>query len=180
MNVLNIGHGLVHVYTGDGKGKTTAALGIALRVLGWGGRVCVVQFIKGYADIGEARFAADSGGRFELRQFARDATRAIGEQDVLQRRDEARAALEFAARAVESGEYDLVILDEVNNALHYNLIDTADVISLIERRPPRTELVLTGRNAPDAIVQMADYVTSMTAVKHPYQQNRPARRGIDY
>lgn len=178
--MLNIEPGLVHVYTGDGKGKTTAALGLALRVLGWGGRVCVVQFIKGYADIGEARFAANFGDRLVLRQFASDSTRAIGEQDVPKRREEVRAALEFAKQTIESGEYDLVILDEVNNALHYNLIDLADVIPLIDHRPPGTELVLTGRNAPNAIVRKADYVTSMDAVKHPYQQNRPARKGIDY
>ncbi len=178
--MLNAERGLVHVYTGDGKGKTTAALGLAARILGWGGRVCMVQFIKGYADIGEAHFANDLGDRFVLRQFAGDPGRAIGEKKVLQRREEARAALEFAKSAVQSAEYDLVILDEINNALHYGLVETTEVVSLLQARPPAVELVLTGRDAPEQVIEAADYVTRMIEVKHPYQRSIPARRGIDY
>ncbi|MGB9619762.1 MAG: cob(I)yrinic acid a,c-diamide adenosyltransferase, partial [Armatimonadota bacterium] len=105
---------MVHVYTGAGKGKTTAALGTALRALGWGIRVCVVQFIKGYAQIGEARFAEELGERLVLKQFAHDSTRQIDETKLRERRKAAQEALAFAEQVVSSGEYGLVILDEIN------------------------------------------------------------------
>ncbi|MDH7602831.1 MAG: cob(I)yrinic acid a,c-diamide adenosyltransferase [Armatimonadota bacterium] len=172
--------GLVHVYTGDGKGKTTAALGTALRALGWGIRVCVVQFIKGYPDIGEARFAAEFGERFVLKQFAIDPCRAIDEAKVRQRKEAAEAAMAFAEQVVLSGEYGLVILDEINNAMHYRLIDVDRVLNLIKRKPAEVELILTGRNAPQAIIDAADYATEMRLLKHPFQQGISARKGIDY
>lgn len=172
--------GLVHVYTGAGKGKTTAALGVALRALGWGARICVVQFIKGYAQIGEARFAEELGDRLVLKQFAVDPARHIDEAKVRERQEAAAAAMEFAERAVAGGEYDLVILDEINNALHYGLIDTDRVLALIRGKPQHVELILTGRNAPQPIIDAADYVTEMKLVKHPFQRGVGARKGIDY
>jgi cob(I)alamin adenosyltransferase len=172
--------GLVSVYTGSGRGKTTAALGLALRVLGWGGRVCVVQFIKGYPEIGEACFADTFGDRFELRQFATDATPSIREDDVLQRRAAAEDALGYAELAVAGGKYDLVILDEINNALHYRLISPSRVLKLIQTKPEHVELVLTGREAPAEIIEAADYVTEMKQVKHPFEKGISARRGVDY
>ena len=175
-----IEHGMVHVYTGDGKGKTTAALGLALRALGWGARVCVVQFIKGYPDIGEAHFAAEFGGNFTLRQFARDDTRSITEADVGQRRAQAQEALEFAQAVLARGDCDVLILDEINNALHHKLVDVERVLSLMKDKPEHLELVLTGRNAPRKIIEAADYVTEMNMVKHPYQRGIGARKGIDY
>jgi cob(I)alamin adenosyltransferase len=171
--------GLVTVYSGPGRGKTTAALGLALRVLGWGGSVCVVQFIKGYPEIGEAKFAADFGDRFVLRQFAQDDTRSITEDDVLARRAAAEAALEYAEAVVSAGEYDLVILDEVNNALHYGLVSLPRVLELIRAKPTHVEIVLTGRGAPPEIVQAADYATEMLLIKHPFEEGIGARRGID-
>lgn len=180
MSTGSFENGLVHVYTGDGKGKTTTALGLALRALGWGARVCMVQFIKGYPDIGEARFAREMGNRFIVRQFAKDHKRAIGEESVLKRREAARRAMEFAQDVVSSGEFDLVILDEINNAMHYGLIEVEQTVSLIEQKPKHVELVLTGRSAPEQIIAVADYVTRMEPVKHPYESNIPARRGIDY
>ncbi len=175
-----IERGLVHVYTGDGKGKTTAALGLAFRALGWGARVCMVQFIKGYPDIGEAHLAEDLGDRFVLRQFAVDPTRDIDEAEVKRRREQAEAAMEFAQQVVSGGEFDVVILDEINNACHYGLVDATQVVSMIHSRPANVELVLTGRNAPDAIIEQADYVTEFKLVKHPHQRGIQARRGIDY
>jgi cob(I)alamin adenosyltransferase len=172
--------GLVHVYTGAGKGKTTAALGVALRALGWGIRVCVVQFIKGYAEIGEARFANGLGDRLVLRQFAVDTTRQIDEAKLWERREAAAAAMEFAEEVVSGGQYGLVILDEINNALHYGLIDTDRVLALIANKPAHVELILTGRNAPKPIIDAADYVTEMELVKHPFQKGVRARKGIDY
>jgi len=172
--------GLVHVYTGAGKGKTTAALGVALRALGWGIRVCVVQFIKGYAQIGEARFAGELGDRLVLRQFAVDPTRHIDEAKVRRRQEAAAAAMEFAEQTVSGGEYGLVILDEINNALHNGLIDVDRVLALIKGKPHHVELILTGRNAPKPIIDAADYVTEMELVKHPFQKGVGARKGIEY
>lgn len=175
-----IENGLVSVYTGPGRGKTTAALGLTLRVLGWGGRVCMVQFIKGFAELGEVKFSAEFADRFVLRQFANDESPSIRENDVLARREAAEAAMGFAEEAVGGGEYDLVILDEINNALHYNLISLARVIKLIENKPKHVELVLTGRNAPAEVLEIADYVTEMKLVKHPFEKGISARRGVDY
>lgn len=172
--------GLVSVYTGPGRGKTTAALGLALRVLGWGGRVCFVQFIKGYPEIGEGKFAADYGERFVLKQFAEDKSPAIREEDVLARREAAEKALAFAESAVASGEYDLVVLDEINNALHYRLVNLARVLKLIQGKPKHVELVLTGRSAAPELVEAADYATEMLMTKHPYEKGITARRGVDY
>lgn len=171
--------GLIHVYTGDGKGKTTAALGVAFRALGWGARVCMVQFIKGYAEIGEAKIAAELGDRFQLRQFALDMSRGIGEKKVAERRESAEAAMQYAESAVASG-FDLVILDEINNAMHYGLVDISRVLQMISNKPADVELILTGRNAPQEIIDAADYVTEMKLIKHPYQKGIPARPMFDY
>jgi cob(I)alamin adenosyltransferase len=172
--------GLIHVYTGAGKGKTTAALGVAMRALGWGFRVCVVQFIKGYAQIGEARFAQELGDRLVLKQFAVDPTRHIDEAKLRERQEAAAAAMEFAEQTVAGGQYGLVILDEINNALHYGLIDTDRVLALIASKPHHVELILTGRNAPKPIIDAADYVTEMKLVKHPFEKGVAARKGIDF
>lgn len=172
--------GLVHVYTGEGKGKTTAALGVALRAIGWGMRVCVIQFIKGYSDIGEALFAKRYPEQLTLRQFAIDPARNIDKCKVAQRKHQCEEAMKFAECTVMSEEYDLVILDEINNAIHYGLIDALRILNLIENKPGRLELILTGRGAPQEIVAAADYVTEMKQIKHPYEQGIPARKGIDY
>lgn len=175
-----LSNGLVSVYTGSGRGKTTAALGLALRVLGWGGRVCVVQFIKGYSQIGEAKFAHEFADRFTLMQFASTDDLSINEDDLPHRRTSAEKALSFAESTVSDGECDLVILDEINNALHYNLIDAQRVMEMIQARPAHVELVLTGRGAPDQIVKIADYVTEMKQIKHPFESGITARKGVDY
>lgn len=175
-----IENGLVSVYTGPGRGKTTAALGLALRVLGWGGHVCMVQFIKGFSELGELRFAAEFHDRFIVRQFAEDKSPSIRTDDVMERREAAENALSFAEDAVSGGVYDLVILDEINNALHYGLVSLARVMRLIQNKPKHVELVLTGRNARGEIVDLADYVTEMTLVKHPFEKGISARRSVDY
>ena len=180
MSNLGPRKGMVHVYTGDGKGKTTAALGAALRAMGWGARVCMVQFIKGYPKIGEAMFAAQFTAQFALRQFASDTSRDIDEAKAAQRREAAQAALACAQEVVSSGSYDLVILDEINNALHLGLVDKTRVLDMMRDRPTNVEIILTGRNAPREIIDAADYVTEMRAVKHPFEQGLGARQGIDY
>ncbi len=184
MNGLNdrrvIKQGLVHVYTGTGKGKTTASLGLALRILGWGGRVCMVQFIKGYPDIGEAKFAAECGNRFIFKQFAIDLVRNVDATKASKRLQEVNNAFEWAEDTVVNGGYDLVILDEINNAMDLGLIDESQVIELIKKKPASLELVLTGRGAPESIIDIADYAVEIKSIKHPYEKGVPARKGIDY
>ncbi len=177
---MRIERGLVHVYTGDGKGKTTAALGLALRALGWGLRVMMIQYIKGYADLGEIKFAKEYGKNFAMHQFALDTSRDIPEEKVKARQAEVEKAMEFAEHAVNSGEYDLVILDELNVAIHYGLVDVKRVVELVEGKPASVELVVTGRNAPGQLAALADYVTESLMVKHPFEQGTMARPGIDY
>ncbi len=175
-----LSYGLISVYTGSGRGKTTAALGLALRVLGWGGRVCVVQFIKGYSEIGEAKFAQKYTDRFTLMQFASSGILSITEDDLPHRRAAAQEALVFAEATISEGHFDLVILDEINNAMHYNLVDLSRVIKMLRTKPAHVELVLTGRLAPEAIIELADYVTEMQQIKHPFESGISARRGVDY
>lgn len=178
---MNIERGMVHVYTGDGKGKTTAALGLALRALGWDFRVSMIQFIKGYSEIGEIKFAENHpNNRFIIRQFAIDVSRAIDERKLLARREEAAQAMAYAEEIVRSGEFDLVILDELSVAIHYGLIDLARVLKLIEEKPIPVELVITGRNAPRELIKAADYATEMLMLQHPFEKGVQARRGVDY
>ncbi len=172
--------GLVHVYTGSGKGKTTAALGVALRAVGWGARVCVVQFIKGYPEIGEFHFQRIAPEQFTLRQFAVDCSKSISKAKVAQRQESVEAALAFAQQTLSGGEYDIVILDEINNAVHCGLVNFQRVLDLIKLKPLHVELILTGRNAAPEIIEAADYVTEMRAIKHPYEQGIAARKMVDY
>lgn len=172
--------GLVHIYTGDGKGKTTTALGVALRALGWGLRVMMVQFVKGYQNLGEIKFANERHENFNIRQFALDVSRDISEEKVASRRREAEVAMSFAESVVLSGDYDLIILDELSVAVHYGLIGVDRVLDLIHNKPVHTELIITGRNAPEALIMAADYVTEMKLVRHPYEEGVQARPGIDY
>ena len=175
-----IKQGLVQVFTGDGKGKTSAALGIALRAIGWGLRVCIVEFIKGYEATGEIKIAERFAGQYEIRQFATDPTCYIDEAKAQQRKIECEAAMAYAEEVVKSEEFDVVILDEINNAMGYSLIEVARVLELIRERPPHVELILTGRRAPQSIVDAADLVTEMRLIKHPFEKGIPARRGLDY
>ena len=190
--------GLVQVYTGDGKGKTTAALGQGLRAVGHGYRVRMVQFMKGTSYTGEVQAVKRLAPDFEIFQFGRDCKYAdkmrsgqavcdgCGQCFVTLGNPEprdvryARQAYELAMRTLDEVQADLVILDEISNALYYGLLDADDVAGLIARRPPGVELVLTGRNMPEAILDMADLVTEMRMVKHPFQKGIAARHGIEY
>ncbi|MCE5322586.1 cob(I)yrinic acid a,c-diamide adenosyltransferase [bacterium] len=172
--------GLVHVYTGEGKGKTTAALGIALRAAGWGLKVCIIQFIKGYSDIGEAVFARQFPDKLTLKQFAADSSRCIDKQKVSKRKRETENAMAYAEEIVSNDAFDLVILDEINNAAHCNLIGVSRILRLIANKPEHLELILTGRNAAPEVIEAADYVTEMKQIKHPFERGIQARKGIDY
>ena len=170
--------GLVQVYTGDGKGKTSAAFGLALRAVGRGLKVYIVQFIKGGFDYGEL-YVVDKLPNLTLKAFGRGrfvTQKPPDKVDVAL----AEEAFDLAKKVVESGEYDVVILDEVNVALSLNLISLEKVLELIKNKPKHVELVLTGRYAPNEIIEAADLVTEMREIKHPYRKGCLARKGIDY
>jgi len=170
--------GLVQVYTGSGKGKTSAAFGAALRAIGRGMKVYIIQFIKGGFDYGEL-YSVKSLPNLKLTAFGRG--RFITESQPLKEDVQlARDGLELAQKVVKSGEYDMVVLDEINVALHLKMISVDDVIQLIRNRPQHVELILTGRNAPAQIVEVADLVTEMKEIKHPYADGVPPRKGIEY
>ena len=170
--------GLIQVYTGNGKGKTTAALGIALRAVGHGLGVFIVFFMKGSPRYGEQKtLALLPGVTFERTGRLRHVDRRnVTEKD----RAEARRALAAAHQAMLSGNYQVIVLDEVNVALSWGLIELEEVVKLIDDKPKGVELILTGRYAPPELVELADLVTEMTEVKHPYKKGVLARRGIDF
>jgi len=170
--------GIVQVYTGNGKGKSTAAFGLALRAIGRGLKVYIIQFIKGGFDYGEL-YIVDKLPNLTLKAFGRGkfVTEKPPEKVDVQFAEE---ALTLAEKIVKSGEYDIVILDEVNVALNLKLIETGRVVELIKAKPKHVELVLTGRYAPNEIIELADLVTEMREVKHPYNKGFEARKGIEY
>jgi cob(I)alamin adenosyltransferase len=175
---MKLEKGLVQVYTGNGKGKTSAAFGLALRAIGRGLEVYIIQFIKGGFDYGEL-YIADKLPGLKLKAFGRGkfvSEKEPDKEDV----DLAEEALRTAEEAVKSHEYDVIVLDEVNVALNLRLIKTERVLQLIREKPVQTELVLTGRKAPKEIIEAADLVTEMTEVKHPYNSGFRARKGIEY
>jgi len=168
--------GYVQVYTGNGKGKTTAAFGLALRAAGAGLQVFIAQFVKGmpYSELKAFERFADL---ITLRQFGTDCF--IFKKPTPKDCEAARRGLTEVTSIVTSGHHDLVILDEINIATHYKLLTVKDVLTLIECRAPGVELVLTGRYADEQILQRADLVTKMLAHKHYYQQGIQARTGIE-
>ena len=169
--------GLVQVYTGSGKGKTGAAFGLALRAIGRGLRVCVVQFIKGGFDYGESYVV----GRLPLLEMAAYGRgKFVTERPTAEDVAEAKKAFDHAKAAIQNGKFDIVILDEVNVAMHLSLLSVSDLIEVLKKRPPQVEVVLTGRYAPEEIVNMADLVTEMREIKHPFAQGIKARKGIEY
>ena len=178
--------GLTIVYTGDGKGKTSAALGAAMRALGHGWRVLIIQFFKGDWPVvyGEVELAKKLYPQFEVLQLGRGFVKIMGDKKPFEEHVEAaKAALTLTRERMLSGKYDLIILDEVIYALGYldfKLIDLADVLQIIREKPLQTHLILTGRNAPPEIIEAADLVTEMREIKHPMKKGIPAQQGIDY
>jgi len=168
--------GLLLVYTGQGKGKTTAALGIVFRALGRGMRVAVVQFIKGKWRTGERQFAETIPGLTFL-VMGRGFT---WESDDLSKDKEAAAeAWSETRKLVERGEHDVIVLDEITYAINYGFLPVQEVLEVLEDRPSHVHVVVTGRNAPERLVEIADLVTEMRCVKHPYERGIPAQQGID-
>lgn len=168
--------GYVQVYTGDGKGKTTAALGLALRASGSGLRTYIGQFMKGQA-CGETRALAQHP-HITLEQYG-DVLCIRREEVTAEHLAQAQRGLAAARVAMLSGDYDLVVLDEVNVAIWFGVLPLEDVLALLEERPPQVELILTGRRAPQALIERADLVTEMRDVKHYYVQGVEARVGIE-
>lgn len=170
--------GLVQVYTGEGKGKTSAAFGLALRAIGRGLKVYVIQFIKGGFDYGEL-YMVDKLPNLKLKAFGRGefvTEKPPGKEDV----ELAQEALALAEEVVKTGEYDIVILDEINVALNLKLINLDEVLELIKNKPKHVELILTGRYAPKEIIEAANLVTEMKKIKHPFNNGYEARKGIEY
>ena len=173
--------GLVIVYTGNGKGKTTAALGLCIRAVGYDEKVCIVQFIKGSWKYGELDGIKRLAPNVELHQKGLGFVGII--DDKLDRSEHVKAAhqaLTFAKEKILSGKYDIVILDEINVAVSLGLIDVKDVLDVIDSKPELLDLVLTGRNARQEVIDRADLVTEMREVKHPYQKGIMAQKGIDF
>ncbi|HYF93070.1 MAG TPA: cob(I)yrinic acid a,c-diamide adenosyltransferase [Symbiobacteriaceae bacterium] len=176
--------GLVLINTGDGKGKTTAAMGQAVRAVGAGMKVIMIQFIKGRWQVAEIEGLSHLPN-FELRRLGLGFTvseRRVG--PLTEHQSAIEAAWEQAVAEVQSGRWDLVILDEINNVVSdpdlNSVVSTADLLRLIRERPPRLHLFLTGRRAPAELIEAADTVTEMVAVKHAYQSGIKARRGIEF
>jgi len=169
--------GYIHVYTGPGKGKTTAALGLGLRAAGAGLKVHMMQFMKGrrYSELD----AIENLANFTFSQHGRDefVSKKNPEQVDI---DLAQEGFAKAKDMIINSKYDLLILDELNVVIDYNLVKLNDVIRLIEQKPEKLELVLTGRDAHPEIIKIADLVTEMLEIKHPYQQGVNARKGIDF
>jgi cob(I)alamin adenosyltransferase len=176
MSEKHLTKGFVQVYTGDGKGKTTAALGLAFRAAGYGMRTYIGQFMKGQS-YGELEAARQLPG-ITVEQFGRENlvhAQTVTPEDIAL----ARRGLERARQALTGGEYDIVILDEANVALYFGLLEVEDVLAVIDARPEKVELVLTGRRAPSEIIDRADLVTEMVEVKHYYRQGVASRDGIE-
>jgi len=171
--------GLIQIYTGEGKGKTTASLGLAFRAYGRGLKIRMFQFMKAPDSSGEHFSIKELNDRFQITPVGRKGfifKKTPADKDI----ELAARGLELAREALAEGDIDLVILDEIDVALSLGLVEESDVLNLIESKSPGTELVLTGRNAPPALVEKADLVTEMRMIKHPFQKGIPAREGIEF
>jgi cob(I)alamin adenosyltransferase len=172
--------GLILINTGPGKGKTTAALGTAMRAAGNGMRVLILQFLKGSWHYGELDAAESLGLNFVLKQMGRGFVKVGGAETDPEDIRLVQDAWEEARRAIYSGEWDMVVLDEINYAINYGMLDPALVAAALRDRPPMVHVILTGRNAHPLLVELADTVTEMREVKHAYQKGIQAQRGIEY
>jgi cob(I)alamin adenosyltransferase len=173
--------GLVIVYTGKGKGKTTAALGIVLRAVGHGYKVGMIQFIKGEWYYGELTSSKRLEPEFEMIAAGKGFVGIIDDDHPIEdHQNAAKQAVALAKEKLKSGNYDVMVLDEVNYAAKLNLISEQDLLDLIAAKPEKTTLVLTGNYAPDSVIAAADLVTEMREIKHPYKAGIKAKKGIDF
>ncbi len=171
--------GLTVIFTGDGKGKTSAALGVVLRALGHGWKCKVIQFIKGGMDSGELHLDKEFSGNFEIVQAGLGFT-WLKKHTMDEHETAARHGLEMATLDLTSNTYDVLVLDEILYALKKKLVTLKQIEKLINQKPEQTHLILTGRDAPPELIDKADMVTSMEAVKHPMKKGIPAQKGLDF
>ncbi len=174
--------GLLIVHTGDGKGKTTAALGLAMRAWGDGLRVLILQFIKGgwtYGELSTITALKEIHGRIDVRQCGLGFTKK-GNRDEAEHREAAQKGLALAEKEIKGGDWDLIILDEINYAVKFGLISEEELLELVDKRPSALHLVCTGRDALPSLVERADLVTEMHLIKHPYQRGIKAQKGIEF
>ncbi len=173
--------GLLIVYTGDGKGKTTAALGLCVRAVGYGMRVAIIQFVKGSWHYGEKDGVRRLAPEVSFEAMGKGFVGII--DDKLPRDEHEKAARETLAeveQVITRGEHDIVILDEVNVALGLKLLTPQAVIDVVRKRPPKMHVVCTGRDAPPELIDIADLVTEMKEIKHPFRKGMKAQRGLDF
>jgi len=171
--------GLVQVYTGNGKGKTTAAMGLAARAVGRGSRVCILQFLKSRPS-GEVTSARKLGIRLIRFPGTLCFDRRLNREEMSVLKGQMQQAFSRTEKIVRKGQYDLVVLDEINFVLSQRLLKVKDLLLLIKNKPSSVELVLTGRYAPKSIIRAADLVTEMLEIKHPFQRGVKSRKGIEY
>ncbi len=180
MDMVDSRKGLVLIHTGPGKGKTTAAMGTALRAVGNGMKVLMLQFLKGSWHYGELDAVKVFDGNFVMRQMGRGFVKIGGAETDPEDIRLVEEAWEEASKAILSGEWDMVVLDEINYAISYRMLDPAKVVEVLQARPEMVHVILTGRNAHPSLVEIADTVTEMREVKHAYQKGILAQRGIEY
>ena len=172
---------MVIVYTGNGKGKTTAALGLAMRAVGYEHKVCMLQFIKGSWHYGEMDSSKKLEPNFELIAIGKGFVGILDDNSPREEHEKyAAEALRICREKINSGNYNVVILDEVNYAINLGLIDVQEIIKLIKEKPSNLDLVLTGRDVKEEIVELADLVTEMKEIKHPFKSGIKAKKGIDF
>lgn len=176
----DIHRGLIIVNTGPGKGKTTAAMGTALRAVGNGMKVLMLQFLKGSWHYGELDAVKAFGDNFVMKQMGRGFVKVGGAETDPEDIRLVEEAWQEAQQAINSGHWDLVILDEINYAISYGMLDPATVVEALKCKPDQVHVILTGRNAHPTIVELADTVTEMKQVKHAYEKGVMAQRGIEY
>ena len=173
--------GLIIVYTGNGKGKTTAALGMCIRAAGYKKRIKILQFVKGSWKYGELKGIELLKDYVDMEQVGEGFVGIVDDTKERSVHEEAaRKGLAYANEIVHSGKYDIVILDELNIALDLGLIPLEDALSLIKNKPEQLHLVITGRSAKPEIIELADLVTEMREIKHPYQKGILAQKSIDW
>ena len=173
--------GLVIVYTGNGKGKTTAALGMALRAIGYDHKVCMLQFIKGSWHYGEMDSSKKLEPNFELIAVGKGFVGILDDNSPREEHEKyAAEAVRICREKIFSEKYDVIILDEVNYAITLGLIDVQEIIKIIKEKPSELDLELTGRDVKEEIVELADLVTEMKEIKHPFKSGIKAKKGIDF
>ena len=173
-------NGLIIVYTGNGKGKTTAAMGSALRAVGQGMKVLMLQFIKGTWKYGELESIKRLGPDFKIQPLGKGFIGANSKLDNNEIKENISESWEIASDEIMSDKYDMVVLDEINYVVSYGLLSVEDVLALLDKKPERLHLILSGRDVHERIIEKADLVTEMKEIKHPYSKGIKAQKGIEF